>query len=86
MNYSTTLKRRIRPVALTITVTASRINENGTFSGFEIGSVKGPNKTFKVSAPPQGGGSLYLKVESLEGLQFMEESDTSSPAPKKKLF
>ncbi len=86
MNYSTTLKRRIQSVTLSVTVTASRINENGTFSGFEVVKVTGPNKTFKVSAPPQGGGSLYLKVESLDGLKFLEEGDTSAPTPKKKLF
>lgn len=87
MQHTTTIKRRIRPVTLTVTVTASRINENGTFSGFEVVSAKGPNKTFKMSAPPQGGGSIYLKVESLEGLQMMEEgSDPTPTTPKKKLF
>jgi hypothetical protein len=84
---TTTIKRRIRPVTLTVQVKANKVNENGTFSGFEIISAKGPNKSFRVSAPFQGGGSLYLKVDSLEGLEMLsDDSTTASAAPKQKLF
>lgn len=87
MQHTTTIKRRIKPVTLTIQVKATKVNENGTFSGFEIISAKGPNKSFKVSTPPQGGGSLYLKVESLEGLEMLSDDSTmAASAPKQKLF
>jgi hypothetical protein len=85
MQHTTTIKRRIKATTLTVVVKATRVNENGTFSGFEVVSVKGPNKTFKVSAPPQGGGSLYLKVESLEGLEVIAD-DVTVTSDKKKLF
>lgn len=85
---TTTIKRRIQPVTLTIQVKASKVNENGTFSQFEIISAKGPNKSFRVSAPFQGGGSLYLKVDSLEGINVLAEeaTGTTAGAPKQKLF
>lgn len=82
-----TLKKSIKPVTITVTLTASRINENGTFSGFVVQKVTGPNKTAKASCPPMGGGSIYLKVESLEGVEVLNETATATPsAPKVKLF
>jgi hypothetical protein len=85
---TTTVKRSIKPVTITVTLSASRINENGTFSGFTIQKVTGPNKTAKAVCPPMGGGSIYLKVDSLEGLELLTTADTSSPTAtaKVKLF
>ena len=80
-----TRKKSIVPVTLTLTVTATKVNENGTFSSFSIDSVKGPNKTATAVAPPQGGGSIYLKVSSMEGLDILAE-DEKGNAPKPKLF
>jgi hypothetical protein len=85
-NHKVTVKRSISPVTLTVKVVATRINENGTFSGFTSIEGTGPNGTFKVSAPPQGGGSLYLKVETLENVKVLPEAATNSPTVKAKLF
>jgi len=86
MAQTTTVKRRIGATTLTIKVTANRINENGTFSSFEVVSVTGPNKTFRMVAPPQGGGAIYLKVDSLEGIKILSDDVTSVTTEKKKLF
>lgn len=82
-----TMKRSIKPVTFTITVTAKKINENGTFSAFEIQSVKGSakNSTFRVVAPPQAGGALYIKCDTLDGLELVAEGMTATAA-KVKLF
>lgn len=86
MAQTTTIKRRIGATTLTIKVTAARINENGTFSSFEVVSVSGPNKTFRMVAPPQGGGAIYLKVDSLEGIKILADDVASVMTEKKKLF
>lgn len=78
-NRKVTIKRSIAPVKLTVTVTATRINENGTFSGLVVEKVSGPNDTFKAVTPPQGGGSIYLKVENLDGIRILKDAE---PAPK----
>jgi hypothetical protein len=82
-----TLKKSIKPVTFTITVVAKKVNENGTFSAFEVQSVKSnvKNSTFRVVAPPQAGGALYLKCDTLEGLELMAEG-TVATGPKAKLF
>lgn len=82
-----TLKKSIKPVTFTIKVTAKKVNENGTFSSFEVQSVTGSvkNSTFKVVAPPQAGGALYIKCETLEGMEVLQEGTTTG-APKQKLF
>ena len=81
-----TLKRAIAPVTITVKLVASRVNENGTFSGFTIESVKGPNATCKAVCPPQGGGSIFLKVESLEGITLREDGVAAQTVEKKKFF
>jgi hypothetical protein len=84
---TTTVKRAIKPVTITLTVTASRVNENGTFSGFTVQKITGPNKTTRASMPPMGGGSIYLKVESLEGIEVLAAEAASPTATAKvKLF
>ena len=82
-----TVKKSIKPVTFTIKVTAKKVNENGTFSAFEVQSVTGSvkNSTFKVVAPPQAGGALYIKCETLDGMEVLQEGATSN-APKAKLF
>ena len=85
MAHIATVKRGIKVVELTVKVKATRINENGTFSGFEVVSASGPNKTFKVVAPPQGGGAIYLKVESLDNITI-SEGIAPEKTEKKKLF
>lgn len=78
-------KRAIEPVTITVTVEATRISEKGTFSGFVIKSVKGPNKTAKAVSPPTTGGGIYIQVESLEGIKILGEA-ASKPKVTTKLF
>jgi len=82
-----TVKKSIKPVTFTLTVVAKKVNENGTFSAFEIQGIKSniKNGTFRVVAPPQAGGALYIKCDTLEGLELMTEG-VSAPAVKVKLF
>lgn len=82
-----TVKKSIKPVTFTITVTAKKVNENGTFSNLEIQGVKSnvKNSTFRVVAPPQAGGAMYLKCDSLEGLELLAEGVVAT-GPKAKLF
>lgn len=81
-----TVKKGIRPVTITLTVEASRVNENGTFSQFVTKSIKGPNDTIKASFPPMGGGSIYLRVESLEGIEVIKGEAKKAAHEPKKLF
>jgi hypothetical protein len=82
-----TLKKSIKPVTFTITVVAKKVNENGTFSSLEVQGVKGTVKhsTFRVVAPPQAGGAMYIKCDSLEGLELVAEGAVAT-ANKAKLF
>ena len=82
-----TIKRSIKPVSITLTLTASKVNENGTFSGFVVQKITGPNSTVKAAMPPMGGGSIYLKVESLEGVEVLTDAGAAPVAAAKvKLF
>lgn len=86
MEKKATIKKPIKPVRLTVTVTASRINENGTFSGIQIESVKGLDGLYAVS-PPLSGGGIFFKVDTLENLTVLEnEIKGASPLKKEKLF
>ena len=82
-----TVKKSIKPVTFTLTVVAKKVNENGTFSAFEIQGVKSnvKNSTFRVVAPPQAGGALYIKCDTLDGLELVTEGATPT-GPKTKLF
>jgi len=80
-----TRKKTIVPTKITLVVEASRINENGTFSSFNVVSVKGPNSSMKAVAPPQGGGSIYLQTTSMDNLDILPE-DSDGKAEKTKLF
>jgi hypothetical protein len=84
-----TIKKAIVPVKIVIEVTVSRVNENGTFSGIEVTKVTSPVKDLdglRVACPPQGGGSMYLKVDSIKGLTLKEGAATPSVSSKVKLF
>ena len=85
--HAPTAKRSIAPVTVTVEITATRINENGTLSGITAKVVKQPIKgnEFKTSVPPMAGGAVYLKADSLEGLVF-QDGATQVQAVKRKLF
>lgn len=85
MANQVTIKRNISTVEITLKVKASKINENGTFSSFEVVQVTGPNKAMKAVAPPQGGGAIYIKTESLDGIKILDDAAKVN-TEKKKLF
>jgi hypothetical protein len=85
--YTPKLKKSINPITLTITLEATRINESGTLLGFTV--TKMP-KGFKLSAPPQGGGALYIRLEdgvTLQeaGIQLLDTAE-KAPVASRKLF
>jgi len=87
MAQQATVKRSIAPVTFTIEVTATRVNENGTFSGITAKIVKQPKGCeFMTSVPPMAGGAVYFKTQSLEGITLVEGDSQKAPAEKKKLF
>ena len=86
MEKKATIKKPIKPVKLTVTVTASKINENGTFSGLQIESVKGLDGLYAVS-PPLSGGGIFFKVDTLASVTVLEnEVKGAAGVKKEKLF
>ena len=83
-----TAKRSIAPVTVTVEITATRINENGTLSCITAKIVKQPIKgnEFKTSVPPMAGGAIYLKALSLEGLKLVDDDAPKATTAKVKLF
>lgn len=91
MSNEASRKVRIAPVTFVIEVTADKVSEKGTFSGLSIKSVKSSVKELqgqlRVAAPVQGGGAMYLKTESLKGLDVQGEvGATPTKAATVKLF
>jgi len=66
------MKRLIKPVTITVKMTASMVNENGTLSGFTIKSVKGPNSTCRAVLAPTISGAVFVKVDTLEKIKVKE--------------
>ena len=84
-------KVRIAPVTFVIEVTADKLSEKGTFSGLTIKSIKSTVKdlqgSLRVACPPQGGGAMYIKADSIKGVTVLGEINaTSTKAKEVKLF
>jgi hypothetical protein len=81
-------KVRIAPVTFVIEVTADKVSDKGTFSGLTVKSIKSTVKELqgflRVAAPPQGGGSMYIKTDSMKGLDV--QGDITAAKKTIKLF
>jgi hypothetical protein len=66
------MRRLIKPVTITVKMTACMVNENGTLSGFTIKSVKGPNSTCRAVTPPMSAGAVFVKVDTLEKIKVKD--------------
>ncbi len=79
-------KVSITPITFVIEVVAERISEKGTFSALKVTSVKSSVKELvghlKVSAPPQGGGAMYIKTDSLTGIKILKNSEIKTSGTK----
>lgn len=85
----TTEKRNIAPVTLTVEITATRINENGTLSGITTKVIKQSlpkDNTLFVVAPTQAGGGMYAKVSNDAGLSYLTVTEAGKAKAKVKLF
>lgn len=89
------IKKAIKPITLTITVKASKVNENGTLSGLEVVSIKSnvpainKDDNLYLTCPNFGhSGQMLARVNSLEGLEIVEAPAKSekAKADKPKLF
>jgi len=77
-------KRDITPVRLTVTVEARKISQKGTFSSFDIISVKGPNSSTKAVSHTKSGGAIYIQSPILDGIELAPEKDgKAKPEPTK---
>ena len=87
-NYTPKAKRNIDPMTITVTLVASKINESGTLLGFAVQKI---TKGFKVSAPPQGGGALYIRLDDgvspeQAGVKILAEGEAKVVTKERKLF
>jgi len=85
--FKTTTKRAISPVAINISLVATRVNENGTLSGFEQIVTTGPKGTAPTAkSSNQSGGAIWVSVDTLKGLKVMADTTDKATGPKTKLF
>jgi hypothetical protein len=83
-----TVKRSIAPITVTVELTFTKVNENGTLSGvtgrITKQAVKGNDVA--LSFPPMSGGATYAKVTSLDGIKVLDDGAAGVKAVKAKLF
>jgi len=83
-------KVRIAPVTFVIEVTADKVSDKGTFSGLTVKSIKSTVKDLqgflRVATPVRGGGALYIKTDSMKGLDVQGEVGTTAAKKPVKLF
>jgi hypothetical protein len=87
-DFKATVKRNISPVTITVELTFSKVNENGTLSGVTGRITKQPLKgnDIQLSFPPMSGGATYAKVGSLDGIKTLDDSTAGVKTAKTKLF
>jgi len=86
MTMKATPKRDLaKPVRLTVTVEAKRISQKGTFSSFDIISVKGPNSSTKAVSHTKSGGAIYIQSPVLDNIELLPEN-SKAKAETVKLF
>ena len=82
-------KVNIKPITFVIEITAEKVSDKGTFSGIKITSIKSSIKDLqghlKVAVPPRGGGAMYLRTDTLDGIKVTSE-ETEAAKPQVKLF
>lgn len=85
-NYVAAPKVSIAPITFVIEVVAERMSTKGTFSALKVTSVKSSVKELvghlSVSAPPQGGGSMYIKTDSMAGIKVLKRSEAKTSGTK----
>jgi hypothetical protein len=88
MDKKATVKRSISPITVTVELTFSKVNENGTLSGVTGRVTKQPLKgnDVRLSFPPMSGGGVYAKVDSLDGMKVLSDDDNAAKTSKAKLF
>jgi hypothetical protein len=88
MEKKATIKRSIGAVTVTVELTFTKVNENGTLSGVTGRVVKQSLKgnDIRLSIPPMAGGAVYAKVDSLEGIKLLDDDQQAVKAGKVKLF
>ena len=86
-NQKTTPKKRISPVKITMEVIATKVNENGTLSGFETIKAKASGTDIYAVSHNASGGSIWLKTTTLDGLEVLSDVGPAGTAREKvKLF
>lgn len=79
-------KKHIDPIEITIKLTASKVSETGTLSGFEIDDIKCA-VDIRVFAPRMSPHSLMMQVYTLDGIKIRQVVETGTPTGnKRKLF
>ncbi len=82
-----TPKKRISPVKITMEVIATKVNENGTLSGFETIKAKASGTDIYAVSHNASGGSIWLKTTTLDGLNVLSDVGPSGTVREKvKLF
>jgi len=86
-SYTPVPKASIKPVRLVVTLEASKVNANGTFSSFNVVSVEGPNDSCGASVPnPRQAHLLRFYTNSPEGVEVRPSNSDGSKTEAAKVF
>lgn len=77
-------KADIKPVKLVVTLEATKVNTHGTFSGFNVVSVEGPNKNCGATAPNYRQPHLLrFYTNSQSGIEVLSKDAPVAKSAKK---